>query len=759
MSQMQSLRKDFTASIVVFLVAIPLCLGIALASGAPAFAGILTGIIGGIVVGALSDSKVSVSGPAAGMIAVVLAAIAALGSYQAFLLAVLLAGILQIIIGAFRAGFIADYIPSNVITGLIAAIGIVIIIKQLPFAFGYFNQTETLQESLKVASQSLTMTPITHLLTHISIGATIITLISFAILILWNRMAGKFAKIFPAAVVVVVAAIVINKLFDLAIPALALNTSHLVNIPVNDSFTSLVASFQHPSIADFSNPKVYLYAVIIAIIASLETLLNLEAAEKMDKTHRYSSRNKELIAQGVGNTLSGLLGGLPITSVIVRSTVNIHAGARSKMSTIFHGLLLLLSLALIPEWLNQIPIAALAAILIYTGYKLAHISLFKKMYAQGFSHFFPFIVTVVAIVTTNLLLGILIGLATSFFFILRNNSKNKPTTIKEIHHSGNATRIILPQQVTFLSKASIIATLKNIPKNSKATIDANSTDYIDNDIIEVIQEFKHSQAEQKNIVLNLEGFEDHYDIGNQTNFLHFTNYDVQSRLSAQEILTILQEGNQRFINNTPIHKNIPKQIQVTSTAQHPIAVMLGCIDSRVPVEMIFDVSVGDIFVTRVAGNVINNDILASMEYACEVAGAKLIVILGHTECGAIKSACDNVKVGHITELLDKIQPAIDTVKKVTSDHNSKNADYVAKVTLANIENTKQLVYQQSDILRKLIDDESIALIGAVYDVNTGIVQFEQHDRLTSVDLEASKPALDTEQHQGAQFIQQQPSES
>lgn len=720
-----NLKYDFIASIVVFLVAIPLCLGIALASGAPIFAGILSGVIGGIVVGWISESQVSVSGPAAGMIAVVIAAISQLGGYQPFLLALFIAGFIQIAIGVLRAGFIADYVPSNVIQGLLAAIGVLIIVKQIPLAFGYFPQTETLQTSLKEAQGTLDSQPIVHLLSHIDPGAVLITLISLLVLIYWGKLKYFRINALPSAIVVVVLATLINAFFIEFMPQLALDKANLINLPLNGDFASLLANFKHPQFSQWTNPSVYLYAFMIAVIGSLETLLNLEAAEKLDKKHHYCSRNRELVAQGVGNSLAGLLGALPITSVIVRTSVNINAGGKSKYSTIFHGFLLLASLLLFPGLLNKIPVAALAAILIHTGYKLTNLYLYKNAYRQGFVYFFPFLVTVVAIIFTNLLLGIVIGLCTSIFFILRYHSKSAFTTVYERHPSGDIIRLILPHQVTFLNKAGIINGLKKLPPDSKVVIDAKNTSYIDTDILEIIQDFKNIQENKlrgnRNILLNLEGFKEHYAIKDQTNFIYATTFDVQENLSPVDILTLLKEGNQRFINSTPIHKNYKQLVGATAKSQHPIAVILGCIDSRVPVELIFDLSVGDVFVVRVAGNIANDDILASLEFACEIAKAKLIVVLGHTGCGAIDAACHHTKLGHLTQLVNKIAPALNRVKKQLGDENMLSPGFINQVTVENIELTKQYIVKHSSILARLIDSQKIGMVGALYDVASGHV--------------------------------------
>ncbi len=721
---MESIKNDLLASVIVFLVAIPLCLGIALASNAPLMGGLLAGIIGGIVVGIISGSALSVSGPAAGMIAVVLASITQLGSYEAFLMALTLAGAIQIISGLLRAGFIANFVPTTVIQGLLAAIGILIVIKQIPLAFGYYAEPGTLKASLKIAQETLSLSPVLTVFEHIHAGAAIITIASLFILVLWDKKLPGLARKLPSAVVVVLFAITLNEVFKHVNPLLELGAAYLVDVPTSGSVSQFVAQLQHPDFSSLTNTKVYLYAFMLAIVASLESLLNLEAVEKLDSKYRYTSRNRELIAQGVGNTLSGLVGGLPITSVIVRSSVNINAGANSKVSTISHGVLLLFSITIITEWLNYIPLASLAAILMYTGYKLARPSLFQEVYREGVRYFIPFLVTVVAIVVSNLLLGIVIGLITSILYILHNNSKNGFMTVNESHPSGNVLRLILPQQATFLNKAAIVEELNNLPQEAKVIIDAKSTDHIDNDILGVIKAFKEIQAAEKNILLNLIGFQQDYRIKNETKFINVTTYDVQVALTPEVVLTMLIEGNKRFIKNTPIHKDYKQQIIATSAAQHPIAAVLGCIDSRVPVELIFDVTFGDVFVARIAGNIANTDILGSLEFACQVAGAKLIVVLGHKECGAIKAACDNFQLGHITHLIDKIKPAIELEKTTKEDRTSNNTQFVENVIRHNVDLTKKFLYDESDILRALIDEGKVAIVGAVYNVHNGKVEFE-----------------------------------
>lgn len=721
--QYRGLKFDFIAAIVVFLVAIPLCLGIALASGAPLFAGILSGIVGGVVVGSLSGSQVSVSGPAAGMVAVVVAAITQLGDYNTFLLALVLAGIIQFIVGTLRAGFVADYVPSNVVQGLLCAIGILLIIKQLPFTFTLSTELKELEAHLLDTTESLSFNPFYDLSYHINFGAIFISIVSLIILIYNEKTKMEWLKSIPGPIIVVFAGILLNEIFLNFFSSLAQNNPHLVNIPQHDSFADFVSQLNFPQWSAWFNPKVYLYALIIAVVASLESLLNVKAGERLDKKHRYCSKDQELLAQGIGNLVAGLIGGIPVTSVIVRTSVNIQAGSKTKISAILHGIFLLLAVLLIPDWLNKIPLSSLAVILIYTGYKLTKPAIYKNIYDQGLDRFIPFIATVVSIVAFNLLTGIMIGLAISLFYILKSNSQVRFDIVKEIYPNGITNRLILPQQITFLNKASLLSELNSIPKNSQLIIDARHSQYIDKEIIEQIKEFQEEQAPLKQISLNLIGFKDHYDIHNYIDFINVTTYDVQTTLKPAEVLNLLYEGNQRFLNDTRIHRSSQIDVQYTAKTQHPMAVVLGCIDSRVPVETIFDMSFGDLFCVRVAGNVVNEDVLASMEYACHVVGAKLIVVLGHTRCGAIQAACDHVEKGHITSLLAKIKPAVNAEQETVAERNGSNMAFTGHVTLLNIANTLHQIYQDSEIIRIMIDQNEIGMIGAIYDVESGKVRF------------------------------------
>ncbi len=500
---LSNLKYDAPASIVVFLVAVPLCLGIALASGAPLFSGIIAGIIGGIVVGALSGSQLGVSGPAAGLAVIVLTAINELGAFEIFLMAVVLGGVFQLIMGFLRAGIVGYYFPSSVIKGMLSGIGIIIFLKQIPHAVGYDKDYEG---SLSFASADghNTFSQLYYMLEAISPGAVIITTLSLLILILWERPFMKKIRLFQIVqgpLIVVSLGILLNLVF-MNMPGLALKGEQVVAIPVPETIGGFFAQFTFPDFSQITNGAVWVTGITLAVVASLETLLCLEATDKLDPFKRVSPANQELKAQGIGNIISGLIGGLPITQVIVRSSTNIQSGGRTKMSAIFHGFILLGCAMAIPAVLNLIPLASLAAILFLVGYKLAKPALFKQMYKLGQSHFVPFIVTILGIVLTDLLMGIGIGLVVAIFYVLYNNYK-KPFLFESDKHIKDGTiRLELAEDVTFINKASIQRTLSQIPDGAKVIIDASKTINIDQDVLEIIEEFK-TNAQYRDIELEL----------------------------------------------------------------------------------------------------------------------------------------------------------------------------------------------------------------------------------------------------------------
>lgn len=500
----KNLKRDLPSSIVVFLVALPLCLGIALASGAPLFAGILTGVIGGTVVASLSGSQLSVSGPAAGLTAIVLGAIGQLGAYQTFLLAVVLAGVIQLILGLLKGGTIGNYFPSSVIEGMLAAIGLTLILKQLPHALGvdsdFFGD-----ESFSQGDHENTFSAISAAASHFGLAAIVISAASIAVLLIWPRF--KKLSVVPAPLLVVVLGIALALVFQNT--QYALEGKHMVEIPVVKGWNEFLGLFTAPDFSQIGNGKVWLVAATIAVVASLETLLSIEAIDKIDPIKRVSPTNRELMAQGTGNIVSGLLGGLPMTSVIVRSSANVNAGGRTKMSAIFHGCWLLLSLLFIPGLINMIPLACLAAILLVTGYKLTRIALFKHMYHKGWDQFVPFVVTIVAVLLTDLLKGVAVGMLISIFYLLRTNMRN-PFFYK-IQEDGDKKniRIKLAEEVSFLNKAAIQVVLTKIPKETNVIIDGSNSRYIDPDVLETIFNYKHN-AYTKGIIVTLENIKNHY---------------------------------------------------------------------------------------------------------------------------------------------------------------------------------------------------------------------------------------------------------
>lgn len=506
-------RNDLPSSLVVFLVALPLCLGIGLAStnvegidGLPnVFGGIVAGIVGGIIVGAFSGSRLGVSGPAAGLITIVLAALASLGSFEAFLVAVVLAGMIQLIAGFAGLGIIGNYFPSSVIKGMLAAIGITLILKEIPHALGY-DKDFFGDESFFQFDGHNTFSELIYAFGALNTGAIIISLLSVAILVFFDTSFIKkqgFSKIIPGALVVVLAGIGLNALFKVVAPEWYLSGIHIVNLPKASSINELVSFFSFPDFSSLSNPQVYIIAGTIALVASLESLLSVEATDKLDPEKNHTDTNRELKAQGIGNIVSGMIGGLPITQVIVRSSANINSGAKSKMSAIVHGLLLALTVVFIPNILNLIPLASLAGILIMIGYKLAKVKLFKELYHLGWEQFIPFVATIIGVLFTDLLMGIGIGIVFAIFFILRKNYRNNFHEDK-VNVQGISTIVLtLSEEVTFLNKAGLMLTLSKIPDHSSLVIDGTNSKQIDYDVLELIHEFDQYRAADKDIQCQL----------------------------------------------------------------------------------------------------------------------------------------------------------------------------------------------------------------------------------------------------------------
>ncbi|PAW88433.1 MAG: sulfate transporter [Pedosphaera sp. Tous-C6FEB] len=728
---LKALPKDLAAGVVVFLVALPLCLGIALASNAPLMGGIISGVVGGLIVAWISGSHTSVSGPAAGLAAVVFAQIATLKSFEAFLVAVMLAGLIQIALGALRAGFIASFFPSSVIKGLLAAIGVLLILKQIPHVVGHDADPEGEMEFIQPDGQN-TFSELFASLFDFEAGATLVGLLSLTLLLVWDRTKLKQLRV-PAPLVVVLLGVGVNQALRHFGSSWAIGESHLVQVPTAASLADLFQLMPRPDFRALSNPAVYTAAFTIAIVASLETLLNLEAVDKLDSRKRTSPPNRELVAQGVGNCIAGLVGGLPLTSVIVRSSVNINAGAATRMSAFIHGVLLLLLVVLVPHWLNEIPLAALAAILLATGLKLASPALFRQMWAEGRNQFLPFIVTIVAIVLTDLLVGILIGLGISLLFILHSNFRRPLRRFMEHHVGGEVLRIELANQVSFLNRAVLEQSLNSVPTGGHVVLDARHTDYIDPDVLDLIHDFRNQTAPARGIFLSLVGFKDRYVMDDHIQYVDVSTREVQSQVDPARVLKILQEGNARFVRGERVSRDLMRQVNATAQGQFPLAVVLSCMDSRTSTELVFDLGLGDIFSIRVAGNIAVEDALASMEYGCAVAGAKLILVLGHTRCGAVKAtvdivhrqvdACQASGCDHIKSITGYIQHAVEAEHETRADRSASNEAFVDRVAKLNVLHTMEVIRRSSGTLRSLLDRRQIALVGGLYDVGTGKVEF------------------------------------
>lgn len=487
----KNLKNDLPASLVVFFVALPLCLGIALASGAPLFSGVIAGIIGGIVVGGLSGSSIGVSGPAAGLAVIVFAAIANLG-FENFLVAVVIGGALQILLGILRAGVIGYYFPSSVIKGMLAGIGIIIFIKQIPLVLGY-------------DPTALSMDNLGQILSLINPGVVFISMLSLGILLLWDKVLihkHDIFKIIPGPLVAVVVGVIYFSLTQ-SISGFQISENQLVSVPVPEDLSSFLGQFSFPNFSALSNPDVWVTGFTIAVVASLETLLCVEATDKLDPEKRVTPTNRELLAQGTGNMLSGLIGGLPITQVIVRSSTNLHAGGKTKFSPIFHGFLILISVILIPTFLNMIPIAVLAAVLLIVGYKLAKPAMFKQMFSLGTSQFIPFMITVLGVVFADLLIGIGLGLAVGIITILINSYQNSHFLhIEKSDNGGQIVKMTLAEEISFLNKGAILNELNRLPEKTLLELDIRKTIKLNYDILEILDDFAYT-SKQKNIGVKL----------------------------------------------------------------------------------------------------------------------------------------------------------------------------------------------------------------------------------------------------------------
>jgi carbonic anhydrase len=706
----KDLPYDLSAGLVVFLVALPLCIGIAFASGAPISSGILAGIVGGIIVTLVSNSPLSVSGPAAGLTVVVLTAISELGSFEIFLLAVLVAGVIQLIFGFIKAGVIGSFFPSSVIKGMLAAIGLILVIKQIPHALGYDLDYEGNMHFYE-SQQNNALAELFQALGRITPGALVLSVFSIALILLWDKLNLTKKTYVHGSFVVVVLSIVINMLFESFFPVLHITNEHLVQLAATPGFAAFVDGFTLPDFSAINNPAVYIIGFKIALIASLESLLAIDAVDKLDPKKRHTPKNLELKAQGAGNIVSALIGGLPITSVIVRSSANIDAGARSKMSALFHGVFLLLAVVFIPGLINKIPLAALAAILILVGYKLAKVSLFTEQYKKGWEQFLPFVVTVIAVLMTDILVGIAIGTAVSVFFILRRNILNPYVYNKQDSNYGIRVRIDLAEEVSFLNKASILYKLNKVPTNAHVIIDGSKSKFIDQDILEIIEDFKIN-AVSKNIKVEIVDVDDRYEL-----------------VENEELDRIIQQDYERlFANNRTWVK---EKLSVDSSyfrklamGQSPKFLFIGCSDSRITANEMTGTDAGEMFVHRnIANLVVDTDfnLMAVMQYSIEVLKVHHVIVCGHYGCGGVKAAIDGQYHGLIDNWLRNIKKVYRLYQNQLDpilDEEEKHRKLVELVVREQVYN----VYMTSIVQKALKKGANIQVHGWVYDISEGFLK-------------------------------------
>ncbi|MFN7312945.1 MAG: SulP family inorganic anion transporter [Bacteroidota bacterium] len=649
----KNIKYDLPAGIAVFFVAIPLCLGIAHASGAPLISGLISGLIGGLVVGLLSGSQLSVTGPAAGLTAIVISGVQDLGSFEHFLLATFIAGVIQIILGVLRTGALANYIPNTVIKGMLSAIGLILIMKQFPHLIGYDIEAMGVEE-FKLQKHDINQqyiehheveenafTVFQHALNHLNQAVLITGFCSLLFLVIWDKFLQKKFKVIPGALLVVLLGVLISEVLSLIPYFATLNADHYVQIPKINNLTEFIHITSFPDWSGFANPLLYKVALSIAIVASIETLLSTEAIDKLDPLKRKTNNNQELIAQGIGNSLAGLIGGIPLTAVIVRGSVNVSAGARTKLSAIIHGICIVLAVLFLSALMNRIPLASLAAVLIFTGYKLLSPQIFKQQFKKGYSQFIPFVVTVLAIVLSDLLIGVAIGLGVSLVYIVHEDFKGATLKVVDV---GMKKRVILGETITFLHKLKVLKILEQFEPNSIVEIDGSKNIYIDKDILELFIEFKES-ARLKNIEVIFGG----------VNFM--------DKVSKHELEENMRKSYQRLFDNNKkwvedkTH-NDPEYFQRLAKGQTPQYLFIGCSDSRVPANEITGTDPGEMFVHRnIANMVVNTDVnmLSVVQYSVEVLNVKHIIVCGHYGCGGIKAAVSHKANGLIDKWLRNIK--------------------------------------------------------------------------------------------------------
>ncbi|MBO2544835.1 bifunctional SulP family inorganic anion transporter/carbonic anhydrase [Salegentibacter sp. BDJ18] len=713
--------KDIPSSIVVFLVALPLCLGIALASGAPLVSGLISGIIGGIVIGSVSHSSVSVSGPAASLTAVVLASIASLGSFDVFLMAVVLGGIFQFILGILKAGLIADYMPSNIIKGLLAAIGIILIIAQLPYAVGFIQDSgANFGARDNLLEQAIAM--FKNFFYSLHPGAVVLSIISLAIIIFWEKSPLKNFKLLPPSLIVVILGVFLNLLFKYIAPVLHLSEKYLVNIPKIDRVSELVT---FPDFNSITNPEVWGVAITITLIASIASLLAIEAADEIDPHKRKTPPNRELVAQGIGNTIAGLVGGIPLTSVIVRSSVNINAGAETKLSTILHGIFLLLSVLFLSSILNLIPLSSLAVILLVVGYKLASWDVISTMYKKGWNQFIPFVVTVVAIILTDLLIGIFIGSLVSIFFLLRSNYHNAFFIENTKIFKGETIRLELSNEVSFFNKASIKNSLWNVPQNSNVIIDATFSSYIDHDILEIFEDFKTTFAEENNINVSIIGLKDKYSAGKELDFVREDIEESKERSTPQEILDYLKEGNSRYVDGKLVSRRLRNKELMDFINSPPLATVVNCIDLREPLNVMMNTGIGDLIPIRAAGNLVDSHIIKSIEIACKQQGSRFILLMGNSSNKIYLEALNEYMKNGYQNPDSLIAEAL-KAQQIPAKFEEKDLyTYADLITRWSVKESQKRIIKENPYLRERISQGKLGLATAFFNRENGKIEFSE----------------------------------
>lgn len=727
--------SDLFAAVSVCCVAIPMCLGIASLSGADPVAGILAGIVGGVIVGMLSNSQTSITGPSAGLTMIVAGQLALLGSYESFLLAVVYAGVFQIAFGTLRVGWLAYFFPSSVLQALLSAIGTILILKQIPHLLGHDADPEGDMSFLQPDRQTTLSELATVFYGDVHLGAMVVGFISLGLLIAWRNWPRLKNSPVPGTVVAIAVGVLLTWAFRRMGGNWEIEGKHLVQVPIVEGKSLLEWSIRYPDWSRWLDGQVILAALVIAAASSLETLLNVSATDRHDAERRHTSPTRELFALGAGNLAVGLIGGIPMSSAIERSAVNLEAKSSSKWSTVIHGSLLGLVVFFLPSVVELIPLSALAAVLIVTGYRLLNPEKFVEVWRDGRYQFIPFLVTYVAMVLTNLMIGVLVGLGVGIAFVLNSNFRRPLRRVLEKHVGGDLLKIELGNQLSFLNRPALESALREAPTGATILLDARNTDYIDPDILAMIRDYKRQACKKQGTQLVLKGFRDRYALEDDIQFVDYTSRELQEQLTPDDVLRLLREGNERFCTGRRLSRDLGRQVQATSSGQHPFAAVLGCIDSRAPAETLLDVGLGDVFSVRVAGNVTSPKVLGSLEYATAVVGSKLILVLGHTKCGAVNAAvklsASEVSIEqatgcqHLESILEEIQPSIDqsAFRKLDQTSPVEESEFIEEVARQNVIRSVQKIAQQSRTIGRLVDEGKVAIVGAIYDVNSGRIDF------------------------------------